>query len=111
MNLGDILNNYVVLLVVGICFVVGYIIKKWVPDVDNKIIPTVVAVLGCIINVWVNEWTFNPQILLAGLISGLASTGLHQAFSQWIEKDYADTSNIDGKYNEPEDVTPESEEE
>lgn len=33
------------------------------------------AVLGVILNVWINAWAFTPEILLGGLASGLASTG------------------------------------
>ena len=39
------------------------------------------------INAWLNGFIFTPEILLGGLVSGLASTGLHQAFKQFIEKD------------------------
>ena len=27
--------------------------KKWINDVDNKYIPTIVAVAGVVVNVWV----------------------------------------------------------
>jgi len=33
------------------------------------------AVVGTILNVWINGWTMTPEILLGGLASGLASTG------------------------------------
>jgi hypothetical protein len=44
------------------------------------------AVLGVVINAWVNGFAFTPEILLGGLASGLASTGMHQVFKQFIEK-------------------------
>jgi hypothetical protein len=31
--------------------------------------------MGILLNVWINGWTFTPEILLGGLASGLASTG------------------------------------
>jgi hypothetical protein len=31
--------------------------------------------MGTLLNVWINGWTFTPEILLGGLASGLASTG------------------------------------
>lgn len=74
----DILQEYVVPVAVAICFCVGYIIKKWVKDVSNKWIPTICAVIGVVINVWLNGWTIDPAILLGGLASGLAATGLDQ---------------------------------
>lgn len=33
------------------------------------------AVIGIILNVWMNGWTFTPEIFLGGMASGLASTG------------------------------------
>lgn len=78
----EFLNEYMVPVILGICLIVGYIIKHWVKDVDNKIIPTVCAVLGALLAIWM-EWAITPEILLKGLASGLASTGLHQAFKQF----------------------------
>ena len=72
--------------VLGICLCVGYIIKKWIKDVDNKYIPTICGVLGIVLAAWINGFAFSPEIVLSGLISGLASTGLHQALTQFIEK-------------------------
>lgn len=82
----DFLNDYVILLVLGICLCVGYVIKTSVPKLDNKYIPLVMAVLGVVLNVWINM-SFSPEILLGGLFSGLSSTGLHQAFKQLIDKE------------------------
>ena len=61
--------------------------KKWVKDVDNKYIPTICALLGVIIAAWIQGWMLTPEVVLSGLISGLASTGLHQVFKQYLEKD------------------------
>ena len=85
MNL-EFLTDYLVLVVVGICLCVGYIIKHFT-NADNKYIPLVMGVLGVILNVWLNNFAFTPEILLGGLFSGLASTGLHQVFSQLIVKE------------------------
>ena len=43
------------------------------------------ALLGCALNVWVSGG-ISPEVILGGLFSGLASTGLHQAFKNLIEK-------------------------
>ena len=80
------LTEFMVPVRVGICLCVGYVIKKWIKDVDNKWIPTVCAVLGVILAIWMNGWSVSPSIILSGLFSGLASTGLHQLFKQYLEK-------------------------
>lgn len=82
----EFMNDYLVVLVVGVCLCVGYIIKNVIPsDKVNKFIPLIMAVLGVVLNVWIHT-SFTPEILLGGLISGLASTGMHQAFKQFIER-------------------------
>lgn len=84
----EFLNDYVVLIVVGICLCVGYVMKNLVPsDKVNRFIPLTMMVLGVIINVWVNGFAFTPEILLGGMASGLASTGMHQLFKQFIGGD------------------------
>jgi hypothetical protein len=84
----DFLNDYLVLIVVGICLCIGYVIKHLIPtDKVNRFIPLIMAVLGVALNVWLNGFAFSPEILLGGLASGLASTGMHQLFKQFIEKE------------------------
>lgn len=73
------LNDYVVLVIVGICVCIGYILKNSFPKLDNKYIPLIMAILGVVLNIWIAK-TITPEILLAGMFSGLASTGLHQVF-------------------------------
>lgn len=82
----DFLNEFMIPVVIGICLCVGYVIKKWIKDIDNKYIPTIVAVLGVILAAWISEWNITPEIILSGLASGLSSTGLHQLFTQYIER-------------------------
>lgn len=82
----DFLTEYMVPVIVGICLCVGYVIKKWVKDVDNKYIPTMCAILGVILALWISGWKVTPAVLLSGLASGLASTGLHQLFKQLIDR-------------------------
>lgn len=78
-------SNYTVVVIVGICLITGYIAKKWVKDLDNKYIPTMMALLGVALNIWIAGGV-SPEVILAGAFSGLASTGLHQAFKQIIDK-------------------------
>jgi hypothetical protein len=81
----DFLNDYLVLVVVGVCLCVGYVIKNLIPNnTINRFIPLIMAVLGIVLNIWLNN-AFTPEVLLGGLASGLASTGMHQLFTQFIE--------------------------
>lgn len=82
----EFLNEYILPAVLGICLCAGYIIKQWIHDVDNKYIPTIVAALGVFLSVWMHGWQVTPDTILGGLISGLSSTGMHQLFKSFIEK-------------------------
>ena len=73
------LSEYCIPVIVGICLCIGYVIKTSIPKVDNSLIPMIMAILGLFINIWINH-AINPPIVLGGLFSGLASTGLHQLF-------------------------------
>lgn len=81
----EILQQFQMPVVFCICLCIGYIVKKWINDVDNKWIPTLAAVLGVALAIWINGWTIDGEILLGGLFSGLSSTGCHQLFKQLIE--------------------------
>lgn len=76
------LQDYLVFVILGICLCVGYVIKTST-SINNRYIPLIMSILGVVLNVWMNM-SFTPDILLGGLFSGLASTGLHQLFKQLI---------------------------
>lgn len=87
MNIG-FLSKYAVPLIVGICLCIGYIIKNIIPnDRINRYIPLIMGVLGVVLNVWINRMSFTAEILLGGLFSGLASTGLYEMFRNLINNE------------------------
>lgn len=79
----NVLNNYVVVVIVGICCCIGYIIKSSLSFIPNKYIPLIMGILGCVLNVWICG-NITPEVILGGLFSGLVSTGLHQVFKNLI---------------------------
>jgi hypothetical protein len=83
MDIGTFIIQLYVPIIVVACLVVGYIVKMWIKDVDNKYIPTIVTILGALLGGITLGWTL--QSIVAGAVSGLASTGLHQLFKQLIE--------------------------
>lgn len=78
-----VLTEHFVLVVVVACLVVGYIIKTSFDKIPNKYIPTILAVLGSILNVVVSG--VSVETVVYGALMGLASTGLHQAFTRFVE--------------------------
>lgn len=76
-------SQYFVAVVMLGCLVVGYIIKNSLNFIPNKFIPTILAVLGATLNAFVSG--FSLESIVYGAVMGLASTGMHQAFKQFIE--------------------------
>lgn len=84
------LNTYLIPEIVALCLIVGFVLKHWVSDVDNKWIPTISCIVG-VFAALAMKWADTPDIAtgigvcVGGALSGLASTGLHQMFKQWID--------------------------
>lgn len=71
-------------LTVAVCLCAGYVLKNLVPtDAVNRFIPLCMAALGVAVTAWV-QGAFTPDVLATGLVSGLASTGLYEAFRNLI---------------------------
>lgn len=84
----SVLTQYFSIIVVGICLCVGYVIKNSLDFIPNKYIPLIMLVLGTITNILMNlSMGINAEVILTGMFSGLASTGLHQVFTQLINKE------------------------
>lgn len=79
------LTEHFVLVVLVACLVVGYIIKHatFLNKIPNTDIPCILAVIGAVLNGVVSG--FSVESIVYGAVMGLASTGLHQAFTQFIE--------------------------
>ena len=88
------LGVYVIPVIWGICLCMGFIIKKWIKDVDNKFIPTIACILGVILALWDNSWVVTDEVLLTGMASGLASTGSYEMVKQFIGKFIGKNNNI-----------------
>lgn len=81
MDLGWITDYFMPIIVLA-CLCIGYMIKK-INIIPDKYIPTIMGILGIIFGFITNGFTFIA--FTGGMLSGLASTGLHQAFKQIIE--------------------------
>ncbi|MFR2787486.1 MAG: phage holin family protein [Clostridia bacterium] len=82
-----VLLNYVNIVVLGICLCVGFVIKNSLDFIPNKYIPLIMLILGTITNILININGINAEIILGGMISGLASTGLYEMFRNLINKE------------------------
>ena len=77
----EFIKDYIIISILLVCLFVGYILKNLVKtDKINKFIPLIMAVLGILLSLWLNEWTFTMDVLLAGFASGLASSGAYDSY-------------------------------
>ena len=71
----DFLSDYIILVAFGVCVCIGFLLKQWSAIPNN------------IINMWVNDWSLTPEILLGGLASGIAASGAYEYIKRFISKD------------------------
>lgn len=72
-------------IVAAFCLIFGFVLKRWINDENNKYIPTALAIVGAILGCAVTGM-ISVESIVQGAFSGLASTGLHQAFKQIIKE-------------------------
>ena len=81
------LTEYINVITLGICLCVGYVIKTSITIIPNKYIPLIMLILGTTISVLTNLDNITSAIILQGMVSGLASTGLYETFRNLINKE------------------------
>lgn len=85
MNLN--IESYLIPIITIGCLCIGFVLKKWMPA-DDKWIPTILLVLGAISGAIL--FGFDYEGIVKGMLSGLASVGLHQAFHQFLKEETLD---------------------
>ena len=84
----NFLLEYINLPILGICLMVGYVLKTAFNKFPNKYIPLTALALGTMIAIVVNMKSgINVDVILGGMISGLASTGLYEMLRNLLNKD------------------------
>lgn len=83
MDLSFIMEYYMPIVLVA-SLIIGYVIKKSLSFIPNQYIPFILAVSGAVLGCIANK-TVALEPVVYGAFSGLASTGLHQAFTRIVE--------------------------
>lgn len=74
--------------ILGICLLVGYVLKTAFDWFPNKYIPLMALAVGTVLAVVINlSGGINAQVILGGMISGLASTGLYEMLRNLLKFD------------------------
>ena len=87
MDLGFLLEliNPVIL---GICLLLGYALKTAFEKFPNRFIPLAALCCGTLLAVLMHLHSgINAQVILGGMISGLASTGLYEMLRNLLKFD------------------------
>lgn len=72
--------------VLAFCCCFGYVIKKSLDFIPNKYIPLIMLIIGTAVNCIINLESISSTVILGGMVSGLASTGLYEATRNLFEK-------------------------
>lgn len=75
-------EDYLIPIITVGCMCVGFVMKKWLPT-DDKWIPTALLILGAVSGAIL--FGFQYEGIVKGMLSGLASVGLHQVFYQFAK--------------------------
>lgn len=91
----DFIDGMIMPIITAACLCIGFVMKKWMPT-DDKWIPTVLLVIGAISGLIL--FGVDYEGIVKGMVSGLASVGLHQVFKQHMKLDTEQTAfNADGE--------------
>lgn len=81
------LSEFINLGILGVCLCLGYVIKTSLDFIPNKYIPLIMLVLGTALGIATNLDSLSINVVLTGMFSGLASTGLYEMFKNLINKE------------------------
>ena len=82
-----LLGDYVIVTIVGICLCLGYVIKTSLNFIPNKYIPLIMLVVGTTANVFMHIHDVTLQVVLSGMVSGLASTGGYEVAHYFVDEE------------------------
>ena len=81
------LLDFVDPIILGICLAMGYALKNAFEKFPNKFIPLTAMCIGMVLAIVLNLHSITAEIILGGMISGLASTGLYEMLKNLIHKE------------------------
>lgn len=74
-------------IILGICLLLGYALKNAFEKFPNKFIPLTAMCVGLVLAIVLNfQNGITAEVVLGGMISGLASTGLYEMLRNLINK-------------------------
>lgn len=78
----SIVEQYAVIPVAAVCWMVGWLLKNVWEGFPNRFIPVAVLPVGIVSVLWINAWAVTPETILGGVCSAAAAVWLHQVGKQ-----------------------------
>lgn len=78
----EFIDELIMPMITAACLCIGYVMKKWLPT-DDKWIPTVLLIFGALSGLILFGADYVGVV--KGMVSGIASVGMHQAFKQHLK--------------------------
>jgi len=100
MDILSFIQEYAVLPVAAVCFLLGWLLKNTFAAFPDKFIPVALVPVGLVGVLWLNAWAFTPENVLAGICSAALAVLIHQSGKQLIAKAEADKVEPGGVVNE-----------
>ena len=85
LDIFGIVQQYAVVPVAAVCFMMGYMLKRVFAAFPDNFIPLVLLPVGIVGVLWLNGWAFTPENVLAGICSAALAVYLHQNYKQITE--------------------------
>ena len=82
LNFAEMIQEYAVLPVALMCFIVGYAIKHYITVIPNNFIPLILGALGVVSVLWLGGWVITFDVILGGLCSAGLAVLAHQTATQ-----------------------------
>lgn len=78
LDIMGLVQQYAVIPVAAVCFMLGYVLKNVWADFPNKYIPLIMLPVAIVGVLWVNAWAVTPENILAGISSAALAVYVHQ---------------------------------
>ena len=86
----NIVEQYAVIPVAAVCWMVGWLLKHVWEGFPNRFIPVAILPIGIVSVLWLNGWVVTPETILGGISSAALAVWLHQTGKQISYNDSTD---------------------
>ena len=85
MDIIGIIQQYAVIPVAAVCFLVGLLLKNVWENFPNRFIPLVLLPVALVGVLWLNGWAITPENIMAGICSAALAVYAHSTGKHLIE--------------------------